>query len=102
MYFFMYRTTHPTRPTHIFTFSTCGTCEGDVEWVEVPGEGCDELNSRKDAHPTQETDGAEEFPGAWRVGEQLAQQHANGCVYHYMDVLHRLNMQEMRGQSRGM
>ena len=27
---------------------------------------------------------------------------ATSCVNHYMDVLHLLNMQEMRGQSRGM
>lgn len=40
------------QPT-LFTF---GTCEGDVEWVEAPGRGSDELNSRKDAHPTQDAD----------------------------------------------
>jgi hypothetical protein len=55
----------------------------------------DELNFWKDAHPTQGADGAEEVHGALRVDEQLAQEHSNGCVCLYMDIPHRLNMQDM-------
>ena len=84
------------QPTSI----TFGTCEGDAECVEAPSKGKrsdDGLNLRKDARPTQGADGAEEVPGALRAGEQLAQEHLNGCVCLYMDIPHRLNIQDMCG-----
>ena len=32
-----------------------------------------------------------------RVGEQLSQEHLNGCVCPYMDIPHHLDMQDMCG-----
>lgn len=77
------------------TFFAFGTCGSDAERVVAPSEGSGvELNFWKDTHPTREADDAEVLLGARRVGEQLVQKHLNGCVCLYMDVLHRLNMQE--------
>ena len=98
------RVSHPRIRRGQPTFFTFCTNVGDVESVEAPGdENEDELNFRKVAHQIQEADGVEEFSGARRVGEP-AKEHANGCVHLHVDGLHRLNlnMQEMRGQSRGM
>jgi hypothetical protein len=66
MYFFMYRTHIRCGQPTIFTLDTC---EGDAECVEALGKRSDVW---KDARPTQGADGAEEVPGALRVGEQLA------------------------------
>lgn len=94
---------HPRIPHRHPVFFSFGTCESDVECVEAPDKGGeDELSFGKNTHPMQEADGAEEFPGARIAGEQLAQQPADGCVHLHLDVVYRLNVQEMRGQSRGM
>ena len=97
MYFFMYRTHIHIRRGQP-TFSNFGTGEGDAECVEALGKRSDdELNFWNDARPTQGADAAEEVPGVLRVGEQLAQEHLNGCVCPYMDIPHRLNIQNMCG-----
>ena len=93
MYFFVYHA-HPSDAAnpHFFAFGTCGS---DAERVVAPSEGSEvELNFWKVTYPTREADDAEVLPGARRVGEQLVQKHLNGGVCLFMDVLHRLNMQE--------
>ena len=80
------------------TFSNFDTGESDAECVEALGKRSDdELNSWNDARPTQGADGAEKVPGVLRVGEQLSQEHLNGCVCPYMDIPHHLDMQDMCG-----